>query len=221
MKRRWTEEEIWNWYRSREWISGFNFIPSGAMEGVLWMLQDYGHEYAYQESAKEIALAAGLGLNSVRLFLPFTLWVREHDSFMKNLEQFISLLDSYHMTLMPVLFNDCTVPKSKYKEPALGPQPEPVPGYFGGTATSPFEDDTQTGDTIGYDVCDEPEMEPVIRNYVRELAEKYGQDDRIIIWNIWNEAGNSNRLGKSGSMMKKVFGWMREEDVKQPLTADV
>ena len=36
------------------------------------------------------------------------------------------MLDFYHMTIMPVLFNDCTVAKQFYKEPVLGPQPEPV-----------------------------------------------------------------------------------------------
>ena len=27
MKRKWTEEEIWKWYKNHEWISGFNFVP--------------------------------------------------------------------------------------------------------------------------------------------------------------------------------------------------
>ena len=111
MKRRWTEEEIWAWYRERPWISGCNFIPSGAMDGVVWMLQEYDHEHAFQEAAKEIALAASVGLNSVRVFLPFYLWRVQHDSFMKNLEEFLSLLDQYHMTMMPVIFNDCSVAK--------------------------------------------------------------------------------------------------------------
>lgn len=128
MKRRWTEEEIWSWYRERPWISGCNFIPSGAMDGMVWMLQEYDHEHAFQEAAKEIALAASVGLNSVRVFLPFYLWRVQHDSFMKNLEEFLTLLDQYHMTMMPVIFNDCSVAKRLYQEPVLGPQPEPVPG---------------------------------------------------------------------------------------------
>lgn len=221
MKRRWTEDEIWEWYRKQPWITGFNFIPSGATEGVLWMLQEYDHERAFTESAKEIALAASLGFNSVRVFLPFYLWRVQHDSFMKNLGQFLALLDRYHMTLMPVLFNDCCVAKSKYRDPVLGEQPEPVPGYFGGSPVTPFDDNTQNGDTVGYDIVDEPEMEPVVEAYVREMARTFGRDPRILIWNIWNEAGNSQRMEKSVPMMRKAFQWMREEDVSQPLTADV
>ena len=125
------------------------------------------------------------------------------------------------MAMMPTLFNDCCVAKSKYTDPIRGPQPEPVPGYFGGTAVTPFDSDTQNGDTVGYDITDEPEMEPVVEAYVREMARTYGNDKRILIWNVWNEAGNSQRMEKSVPLMKKVFGWMREEDVMQPLTADV
>ncbi len=221
MNRKWTQEEIWDWYKARPWITGFNFIPSGAMDGAVWMLQEYDHENAFRDAAKEIALAAGLGFNSIRFFVPFYLWRVQHDSFMKNFGEFLTLLDKYHMTMMPILFNDCCVAKAKYQEPVLGPQPEPVPGYFGGTAATPFDEDTQNGDIVGYDITDEPEMEPVVEAYVREMARTFGRDDRILIWNIWNEAGNSQRMEKSVPLMTKVFGWMREEDVMQPLTADV
>ena len=221
MKRKWTEEEIWKWYKEHEWISGFNFVPSTSTGGILWLLQEYDHRNAFNEAAKEIALAASLKLNSVRVFLPFYLWKEQHDSFMKNLEEFISLLDSYGMTLMPVLFNDCTVAKAFYKKPVLGIQPEPEEGFFGGSSLNSFDVDTQSGDSIGYNITDETDMEPVVEEYIRELARVYGQDDRIIIWNIWNELGNSGRDAMSMPMARKVIGWFREEDVKQPLTIEM
>jgi hypothetical protein len=141
---------------------------------------------------------------------------------MKNLEEFLCLLDKYHITLMPVLNSDCCVSKAKYKDPVLGKMPKPVPGYFGGSSVTPFDNDTQNGDIVGYNpVADEPELEPAFHNYVKELAGKYGQDDRIIIWNVWNEPGNSQRLSKSVPIMTKTFNWLREVDIKQPLTADV
>ena len=49
--------------------------------GVYALLQEYDHKNAFQEAAKEISLAASLGLNSVRLFLPFELWRQQHDKF--------------------------------------------------------------------------------------------------------------------------------------------
>lgn len=127
---------------------------------------------------------------------------------MKNLEEFISLLDFYHMTIMPVLFNDCTVAKQFYKEPVPGPQPEPVEGFFGGTSDNSFDEETQTGITVGYSITDDEEMTPEIEKYVRELAKRYGQDDRVIIgisgmnWEIQEEEKNHFRWLKSNRMVK-------------------
>jgi hypothetical protein len=174
-----------------------------------------------KQAAKEIALAASLGLNSVRIFLPFYIWRVQHDAFIKHVDQFLDLLEKYNMTMMMILFNDCSVPKELYKEPDLGPQPEPVPGYFGGSPVTPFDDDTQGGPKIGYNIDDEPSMKPVIEQYVKEMGMRYGQDDRVLLWNVWNEPGNSGRLSKSMPMMENVFKWLRECDVKQPLAADV
>ncbi|MDR1825528.1 MAG: cellulase family glycosylhydrolase [Bifidobacteriaceae bacterium] len=221
MKQRWTEDQAWDWYTSRDWITGFNFIPSGAMNGGLWLLQEYQHEVAYRDAAREIALAASLGLNSIRFYLPFEVWQHQHDAFFAHLDELLALLDLHGMTMMPVIFNDCSVPKSRYREPIFGPQPEPVPGYFGGSDESPFDDDVQGGGIVGYVLTDEPELEPVFHQYVTELAIRYGHDDRVNIWNIWNEVGNSTRGDLSVPMMEKTFAWFREADVSQPLTAEV
>ena len=221
MRRRWTEKEIWDWYMSHEWISGFNLVPSTSLGGMLYVLQEYDHENAFRQTAKEIALAASLKLNSIRAGLPFYLWLKQRDIFFKNLDQFLELLDSYGMTMMPVLFSDCIVPKSQYREPVLGPQPEPVKGYFGGTDQNAFDEKIQAGENIGYSIVDEPEMEPVIKQYVSDLAEHYGKDPRILIWNIWNEIGNSGRDAMSLPMMRQIFAWLREADVSQPLTSDM
>ena len=52
----------------------FNFIPSGSMTGSLWLFQEYGHKEAFRDAAREIALAAELGFNSIRMVLPFEVY---------------------------------------------------------------------------------------------------------------------------------------------------
>lgn len=220
MKERWTAEQAWEWYHSKPWITGFNFIPKDSISGIE-LFQEWGHEEAMAAAEKEIELAESLGFNSVRMMLPFYIWRVQHDAFMDHLEELLCMLDRHHITLMPILFNDCSVPKSKYREPDLGKQPDPVPGYFGGSPVTPFDDDTQLGDSTGWNIDDDPEMKPVIEKYVKELGTKYGKDPRIIVWNIWNEPGNSGRLSKSLPMMENVFAWMRSCDPDQPLAADV
>ncbi|MFR6330537.1 MAG: beta-galactosidase [Eisenbergiella sp.] len=86
---------------------------------------------------------------------------------------------------------------------------------------TPFDDSTQSGESIGYSITDDPENRPVIEEYIKELASRYGQDPRILMWNVWNEAGNSGRLSRSLPMMEVVFTWLREANVMRPLTADV
>ena len=76
-------------------------------------------------------------------------------------------------------------------------------------------------DKVGYLPFDEPGSETIMREYVQALADRYGQDQRILVWDVWNEIGNSQRVDRSLAMMTDVFAWLREADVAQPLTACV
>nr|WP_319777171.1 hypothetical protein [uncultured Sphaerochaeta sp.] len=225
MTEKWTKEKAWEWYNARPWITGCNFIPSNTRTIELW--QEYGHEEIMPRVREEVELAAGLGLNSMRVFFPIYVWKNQHDAFLKHLEELLTIMDEKGITMMPVLFGDCLVPKSKHRDPVFGRQPDPVPGYFGGEAISPFdeapdEDGRETAaDNVGWSPYDDRALWPEAEAYVKELARIYGKDERIIIWNVWNEAGNSNRLSMSGPLMTKAFQWLREMDVVQPLTADV
>lgn len=221
MRTRWSKSEIDQWHEDQGWLTGFNFTPSGAMHGSVWLLQEYGHEDAWRDAAREIAIAASLGLNAVRFYLPFDVWLHQREAFFTHLDQLLTLTDGYGMRMMPVIFNDCTQPKSRYRPAILGPQPEPVPGFFGGESEGAFDEDVQSGRTVGYLPFDEPGSEVVMKEYVLDLARHYGQDERINIWNVWNEIGNSSRGTLSLPMMEAAFGWLREADVAQPLTAEV
>ena len=149
MRQRWSVAEITAWYEDRPWITGCNFIPSGAIHGTFWLMQEHDHAAAFRDAAREIAFAHWTGLNSIRFFLPFEVWQHQRDAFFAHLDELLALLEGYGMTMMPVLFNDCTVPKSRYTEPSFGPQPEPEPGFFGGSSQSPFDDDVQSLNKTG------------------------------------------------------------------------
>ena len=55
---------------------------------------------------------------------------------------------------------------------------------------------------------------------VDELAAKYSQDQRLQIWDVWNEPGNGRRDNLSLKAMKKFFEIIRSHNPIQPLTAD-
>ena len=216
MKSKWTTDKIWDWYNEREWITGFNFIPSTTINGIeLW--QEYNHERVFADVGKELYLANALGYNSVRMVLPFSIWRVEPELFFKHVDEMLELLNKFGITMMPILFNDCLVPKERYRQIEFGKQPEPVKGYFGGSPVTCFDGQGN----VGYSITDDEGMDEIVEEYIKQLANKYGQDDRILIWNVWNEAGNSNRGTMSLPMMTNVFNWLRKYDVSQPLTADV
>jgi len=216
MTERWSEKKAWDWYKARPWITGCNFIPSNTINRVeLW--QEYEHETVMRQVRKEVQLAASIGFNSFRMSLPFFVWKHQREGFLKRLDAFLDMLEEFGITLMPVLFSDCCVPREMYAEPRLGKQKEPVPGYFGGDSVTPFDGTPK----VGYIIADDEENHPALEAFVRDLAARYGKDKRIIMWNVWNEAGNCNRGTMSYPFMKKVFGWLREAEVIQPITADV
>ncbi len=216
MKRRWTEREIGDWYAGRPWITGCNYYPSEAIN-LTEMWQEYDHERVFSCIRRELALARSIGLNSVRTLFPFELWRVKPDVFFRHVDEFLAICEENGITVMPVLFDDCCVPRKLYQPMTFGPQPEPEPGYIGGTNVTCFDEDVG----MGYNVTDDPGMEDVVRDYISQLAQHYGDDARILIWNVWNEPGNSGRGSASLAMMRNVFAFLRENDVSQPLTADV
>ena len=56
---------------------------------------------------------------------------------------------------------------------------------------------------------------------IRNLAKRFKDDTRIIMWDLWNEPGNSKRNDMSIPYLKRTFEICREENVIQPLTAGV
>jgi len=47
----------------------------------------------------------------------------------------------------------------------------------------------------------------------------FGKDERVLIWDMYNEVGNSGHLNNSYPLMNKIFGWAREIDIIQPITS--
>lgn len=218
MKQRWTSEQIWTWYRQRPWITGFNFILSTSINTIeTW--QEYDHERVFNDIGKELSLAQSLGFNSIRVFFPYEIWVLQRDVFHRHIREFLALCQSFGISVMPVLFNDCCVSKEAAAAAPvrLGKQPDPVKGFFGGSGVTCFSE----SNGIGWLFTDEPGADEKVKEYIDDLSRNYGTDKRIILWNVWNEPGNSGRGSMSLPMIENVFRWLRENDINQPLTADV
>jgi len=201
----WTAEKANQWYAEKDWLVGFNFVPSTAVNSTeMWQNETY-------DSAtidKELELAAKYGFNTCRVFLPFIVWEAERAVFMANLKNFVEIAQSHGISVMPILFDDCAFAG---REPYLGQQDPPTPGVTNsGWTPSP-------GPTIAGDSAKLPALE----EYVKEIIGAFKDNETIVCWDLYNEPGNDERRAASLPLLENAFAWAREINPSQPLTTGI
>lgn len=215
MRTQWTKEQAWEWYNAQPWIRGWCGYPSNCVNRIaLW--QEHNHQEVAKQIAYEFELAQKTGYNAVRAVLQFEVWCQQHDSFMANVEEYLSLADAHGIKVMLVLGNDCCVPKADYVPPTFGEQPVDW-GYHSGIRRGPHAGGYTEP---GYLPIDDPPYTAAYYRMVDELAAKYAKDPRVQAWNIWNEIGNGRRGTMSVPHMETFFEIVRSHDPIQPLTAE-
>lgn len=216
MNNRWTKERIWDWYNNRPWMRGCNFMGSDCANRIdQW--QSLGFEERLDTADRELKLAADTGFNTIRIILEYAVWEAEHDTFFERFDRYLDTAYKYGISSIVVLGNDCMPPKSpEWVRPAVGEQHYDW-GYHGGRRVSQHG----TFSDVGYHLMDEPELALKHYKMVREVVERYKNDERICIWDVYNEVGGSNRQDVSMPHLKKFFEIIREIDPIQPLTCCV
>lgn len=201
----WSKEEIREWYRKQPWIVGFNYLPSYAVNSTeMWQRECFDIALI----KKELAAAAHLGFNTCRVFVQYLLWREQKESLFSCFDQFLEVADSCGIRVMPILFDDCAF---AMREPYLGKQDEPKCGiHNSGWTPSP-----------GFVLADSEAEQAGLKGYVTEFVTRYGADDRILLWDLYNEPGNSQRAEKSEKLLRDAFDWARSCKPKQPLTSGV
>ena len=213
----WSKEKAWDWYNSKPWFRGCNYLPSDCCNRIA-MWQELDFEKHLETMDRELALAASIGFNSIRVILEYIVYKEEHDSFMERFERFLTVAAKHGITVMVCFGNDCTVPKdSKYKAPYIGVQTYDL-GYHGGRKNSPHGSNPNA---VGYSLLDEPESAKIFFNMVEEFVSKYKNDERICIWDLFNEPGNANRDTISVPHVQRMFDIARSCNPIQPLTSGV
>ncbi|MDR1140764.1 MAG: cellulase family glycosylhydrolase, partial [Planctomycetaceae bacterium] len=198
----WSIDAANNWYEKNTWIVGCNFLPSTAVNDVeMW--QDETFDLATID--KELGLAKGWGINSVRVFLNYVVWEAEEDKLKSNFTKFLDVAEKHGISVMPVLFDDCNFSDGLVAK--IGKQPEPVENYYANAwvASPPAAM-----------VRDESQWQK-LKNYEQDMIRTFSSDKRIIIWDLYNEPGNSGSKLKK-ELLENVFAWARELKPTQPLT---
>ncbi len=201
--KQWTSEKAWEWYNSNEWICGFNYIPSNAINyTAMWDKTSFSPDLI----DRELALAASTGFNAVRVVLQFIVWEDNPAYFKDTFTRFLSICSKYKIKVMPAFFDDCVFGTNK--DPNLGLQPEPFEGWYA-WAWSP-----SPGHTIGSDTTNLPRLE----KYIKDIMKTYKDNPAILLWDMYNEPTNSGMGSKSLPLVRSVFKWAREINPSQPVS---
>ena len=211
----WSKEKAWEWYNSKPWFRGCNYLPADCCNRIAFW-QELDFEKHLETADKELALAASVGFNSIRVIFEYLVYKEEHDGFMDRFERFLSVAAKHGISVMVCFGNDCVVPKDdKYKAAHLGVQTFDL-GYHGGRKNSPH---ITRMNGVGYSILDEADSAKIFYNMVEEFVSKYKDDERICIWDLFNEPGNANRGEISVPIVQKIFDVARSCNPCQPLTS--
>ena len=198
----WSAQKAWAWYQKVGPIRGCNYLPRTAVNMTeMWQKETFDPKTIGQE----FGWAKKAGYNSVRVFLQYLVWKADPEGMKKRIDEFLAIADKNGISAMLMFFCDCSFAG---KEPYLGKQDEPVPGvHNSGWVPSPglkrVTDRSVWGD---------------LEKYVKDIVTRFGKDRRVLIWDLYNEPGNSGMGEKSLPLVEAAFKWTRQCRPAQPVT---
>jgi hypothetical protein len=211
---RWTVKAAKSWYAKQPWPVGSNYLPATAINELeMWQAKTFDAA----EIDKELGWAQGLGMNTMRVFLDDLPWKEDSEGFKRRIGTFLDICEKHKIKPIFVLFDSVWDP-----QPHLGPQRAPRPGvHNSGWVQSP-----------GAAALSDEAQYPRLESYIEGVVGAFGQDDRILAWDMWNEPDNMNgsSYGKLEPKNKKeivlallprAFAWARSTNPKQPLTSGI
>ena len=197
----WPPAKATTWYTHQPWLVGANFTPSTAINQLeMWQADTFDT----LTINKELGFAQGIGMNTMRVFLHHIAWQQDPAGFKARVSTFLRIANAHHIKPMLVLFDDCWSPIY-----SAGKQPAPKPGiHNSGWLQDP-----------GQYYYNEPLLADTLEIYVKDILTTFKQDNRVLLWDLYNECGNNGHLDPSFDLLKKVFKWAREVNPSQPLTS--
>lgn len=216
MHSQWTPEQAQAWHQQHGWTCGFNYLPRTS---VNWTEMWQAETFDPQTIDQELGWAQRHGYNALRTNLPFIVWQHDRDGLLQRIDTFLALAAKHQIKVMLTLMDDCAFSGD---EPFLGPQKPPRPGVH----------NSQAAASPGREIVMDPSRWPAVETYIRDVIERFKEDQRIAIWDLYNEPGNRGinvSATESGEadirmedcalqLMINAFRWARDVGPSQPLT---
>jgi hypothetical protein len=210
----WTKEQANAWYNKQPWLVGANFLPSSAINELeMWQAETFDTATI----ARELKWAAGIGMNTMRVFLHDLAYAQDPAGFKRRIEIFLRIAARYKIRPLFVLFDSCWDPF-----PHTGKQHQPAPFlHNSGWVQSP-----------GADALKDKSQYPRLKKYVTDIVSQFNKDERVVGWDVWNEPDNTNnssygrfepyeKVALVHNLLKDVFVWTRAANPSQPITSGI
>lgn len=234
MAQRWSNETAWDWYNAQGWKMGANFLPSTA-SNQLEMWQQFYWPTQEKVIERELGWASQMGYNAMRVFLHNLVYENEgQEAYLNRIERFLEISSSHGIRIMFVFFDSCWDPY-----PVYGKQPEP----------RPFIHNSRWAQSPGRAILENPSNYTSLKPYIQSVLRRFGNDTRVLLWDLFNEADNPNtnsygysnltrvpaasdtnatdllpqdKIKYSVALLNQTFSWAREVGpIQTPLTAPV
>ena len=198
---RWSEAQAHQWGKENGWLCGSNFSPSTAINQLeMWQAESFDPVTIN----RELGWAESIGMNVMRVYLHHLAWQTDREGFKKRMDTYLDISEKHGIKAIFVFFDDCWNPTY-----AAGKQPDPKPGvHNSGWIRDP-------GDLIFTD----PSLVKTLESYVKDVLTTFKDDKRIVMWDLYNEPGNSDYNEKSFPLLENVFVWGWEIRPAQPLSS--
>jgi hypothetical protein len=185
------------------WVHGAVFVPTSAVnEAQQW------DEYNPVINDRELHYASIYGINCVRVYLHYFIYLKKKDVLLHDIEDFLTRADKYGIKVEFVFFDDCWNEPSRDILKADYKYPNPIFGVHNSRwLLSP-----------GHDVLKHyDENRASLKAYVQDIVSAHKDDARIAFWETYNEPhAETPGLLK---LIKDAQIWVHETGTKIPATA--
>lgn len=213
---KWSVADAASWQKKYGWLCGFNYLPASS---VNWTEMWQAETFDPTQITKELKWASDAGYNSLRTNLPYIIWQNDRDGLIHRINQFLDICQNNHISVMLTLMDDCGFSGD---HPYLGPQKSPRENIH----------NSQAAASPGRNLVINKQEWHGIKEYICDIVETFKNDDRIAIWDLYNEPSNRAIFADIGeqiefdsmlddysyALMEKAFEWVREIHPIQPLT---
>ena len=184
------------------WVKGAVFVPTKYVnEAQQW------DEYDPAINDRELHYASIYGINCVRVYLHFDIYLKKRAALLGEIEDFLTRADKYGIKTEFVFFDDCwnqpdpgiLLPDYRY--------PAPIPGVHNSRwLVSP-------GENVRQHYADYQDR---LQAYVQDIVNAHKDDRRICFWETYNEP---NKSAETRRLMQDAYQWIHATGTTIPCTA--